>query len=68
MDARQATGKKESILNLDKHLDKRVRVKFTGGREGKALAGARRTGHKFSMFFFFFNLFIYCSCRNAERL
>ena len=29
----QKTRKKESILDLKKHLDKKVRVKFQGGRE-----------------------------------
>ena len=27
--------KKESILDLAKYLDKQIRVKFSGGREGK---------------------------------
>lgn len=28
------TRKKESILQLEKHVDKKVHVKFQGGREG----------------------------------
>ena len=31
---KQSKPKKESILNLEKHMDKRVHVKFQGGREG----------------------------------
>ena len=31
---RMQSRKKESILNLEKHLDKKVHVKFQGGREG----------------------------------
>lgn len=32
--------KKESILDLSKYIDKTIRVKFQGGREGEALASA----------------------------
>jgi len=31
----QAKPKKESILDLSKYIDKAIRVKFSGGREGK---------------------------------
>ena len=31
----QAAEKKSAVLDLSKHVDQRVRVKFTGGREGK---------------------------------
>jgi len=31
----QAGEKKSAVLDLSKHVDQRVRVKFTGGREGK---------------------------------
>lgn len=30
-----AKGKKGSILDLNKYLDKQIRIKFTGGREGR---------------------------------
>jgi small nuclear ribonucleoprotein (snRNP)-like protein len=30
----QADAKKSAVLDLTKHVDQRVRVKFTGGREG----------------------------------
>ena len=30
---RQADQKKSAVLDLSKHVDQRVRVKFTGGRE-----------------------------------
>jgi U6 snRNA-associated Sm-like protein LSm7 len=29
--------KREAILDLSKYVNERIRVKFTGGREGKAL-------------------------------
>ena len=32
--------KKESILDLSKYIDKTIRVKFQGGREGEALGSA----------------------------
>lgn len=32
--------KKESILDLSKYIDKTIRVKFQGGREGEAPASA----------------------------
>ena len=32
----QEKRKKESILDLTKYMDKSIRVKFSGGREGKA--------------------------------
>lgn len=28
-------GKREAILDLSKYVNERIRVKFTGGREGK---------------------------------
>lgn len=34
--ASTTSRKKESILNLQKHMDKEVRVKMLGGREGTA--------------------------------
>ena len=33
----QAAEKKSAVLDLSKHVDQRVRVKFTGGREGESL-------------------------------
>ena len=33
----QAAEKKSAVLDLSKHVDQRVRVKFTGGREGEPL-------------------------------
>jgi len=32
--------KKENILDLNKYMDKRITVKFNGGREGKLSLGA----------------------------
>ena len=43
---RLQSRKKESILQLEKHVDKKVHVKFQGGREGKPAADMR----KFEMF------------------
>ena len=34
----QAGDKKSAVLDLSKHVDQRVRVKFTGGREGQCRA------------------------------
>ena len=34
--------KKESILNLKKYIDRPIRVKFSGGREGTYAAAAAR--------------------------
>lgn len=34
--AQQEKPKKENILDLNKYMDKEVRVKFNGGREGKS--------------------------------
>ncbi|KKA26362.1 hypothetical protein TD95_003837 [Thielaviopsis punctulata] len=34
--------KRDNILDLAKYMDKAIRVKFTGGREGKSGAAARR--------------------------
>lgn len=34
----QASGKrKETVLDLNKHMDTRLRVKFAGGREGVSI-------------------------------
>ena len=38
MDKEREKKKKESILDLNKYLDKPIRVKFSGGREGKIIA------------------------------
>ena len=38
--------KKESILDLSKYIDKTIRVKFQGGREGKAPPPAPSTVHE----------------------
>ena len=40
----QAAEKKSAVLDLSKHVDQRVRVKFTGGREGESLCPARDDG------------------------
>lgn len=34
-DKEKEKKKKESILDLAKYLDKQIRVKFSGGREGR---------------------------------
>lgn len=39
--------KREAILDLSKYVNERIRVKFTGGREGASLSLASRTGLSF---------------------
>ena len=45
--------KKESILELNKYLDKAIRVKFQGGREASGIL----KGYELLQMFFFFNYF-----------
>lgn len=33
--------KREAILDLSKYVDERIRVKFTGGREGKSITAIK---------------------------
>jgi len=47
--AQQEKPKKENILDLNKYMDKEVRVKFNGGREGMFCSLELPV---FSMFFF----------------
>lgn len=35
--------KKETILDLQKYLDKKIRVKFSGGREASGILKGNRT-------------------------
>ena len=44
----QEKPKKENILDLNKYMDKEVRVKFNGGREGKPSSGAPLDCHSCS--------------------
>ncbi|VDL99893.1 unnamed protein product [Schistocephalus solidus] len=37
VEPRQEKKRKESIIDLSKYLDKRIRVKFTGGREATGI-------------------------------
>jgi len=53
MSDRQGQGekkKKETILDLGKYLDKKIRVKFSGGREASGVL----KGNLFLFFFFIF--------------
>ena len=45
MDKDKEKKKKESILDLAKYLDKQIRVKFSGGREGEAMGRTGRELH-----------------------
>lgn len=38
-DQNKERPKKENILDLSKYMDKRITVKFNGGREGKLIPG-----------------------------
>lgn len=43
----QERPKKENILDLGKYVDKEIRVKFNGGREGAYLSGTMAVGPGF---------------------
>ncbi|RFU24199.1 hypothetical protein B7463_g12140, partial [Scytalidium lignicola] len=42
----QEKPKKENILDLGKYMDKRITVKFNGGREGMARRSTLKAGYR----------------------